>query len=392
MVNVKHFSAEFGEDVSGGAGTCVNELYRASGPETEFIHLTGHPETWAAAERVKHIGLYDMDVINKLDFDAAIFHYYGLSCLTHDSVLRGRSMIFAVHSVPTTEPWSLLDPYGGNDAVAGRFERMCDRADRIVCVSEAERGKLLLLYPDLEPKARVIYNGIAGSFAEPKAAPAGHRTRFGFLGRCDYRKGLREALAAFRFVEGELWIACGAEDAAYRIEAELDARRFGLDSRVRWLDRLDEAGKAAFFADIDALLVPSRWEPFGYVVLEALRAGVPPIIGSRGGMKEIVGEQYRYQFDPYDTDSMIQCILDFQKDSAETVQTAATEASRRAKRLTAAGMAEQYVRTAQEIAVSERLPEIASKKLRHAGADAADAWRLCAAADGHASATPKRDA
>ncbi|WP_199616678.1 glycosyltransferase family 4 protein [Paenibacillus alkalitolerans] len=356
MVRSAHFTTEFGTNVAGGTGTCINELHKASGPDTQIIFLSrdvGHSLT---ADKVRCAGFYDMDVLNSLEFDVAVFHFYGLGYLADETFLRGRKLIYAVHSVPTTEPWNLLNPYGGANEVPFYFERMCDRADLIVCVSEAERGKLLLLYPDLESKTCVIHNGLS----TPSSAGlnvSSRRTTFGFLGRCDYRKGLREAIQVLSSVPGELIIACGQEDDSYQNAAKEDIRRLGLSDRVTWAGRVKGEEKAVFFGKLDALLVPSRWEPFGYVVLEALRTGVPPIVGSRGGMTEIVGGQYRYIFDPWDTESFAECLRTFQNDSEETVRRELETAVRRAERLTAKSMAAEYERLASELVRGERIME-----------------------------------
>jgi glycosyltransferase involved in cell wall biosynthesis len=51
----------------------------------------------------------------------------------------------------------------------------------------------------------------------------------------------------------------------------------------------------------DVFVLPSRVEPFGIVVLEALRAGRPVVASARGGAKEIVRhEQEALLADPLD--------------------------------------------------------------------------------------------
>jgi glycosyltransferase involved in cell wall biosynthesis len=372
---ILHFSTELGRTSVGGVGTCLEELRRASDEDVGFVLLGPHAP---AEPGIVHADFYDMDVLNRLEFDVAVFHYYGLAYLADESFLRGRRLLFVVHSVPTTEPWSLLDPYGGNEAVARAFERLCDAADRIVCVSEAERGKLLTIYPDLLRKTFLIPNGFS-AFGNIPLRAAAERKTFGFLGRADERKGLRELLRAFADVDGALRIACGGEDPDIVRAVREDIERLGLEDRVSLVGRVAAADKLAFLRSLDALVVPSRWEPFGYVALEALRAGVTPLVSRQGGLLEIVGADYPFAFDPYRPDAIADCIRRFQSASAGDVRDALERARAQAAPLTAERMAAAYKRAA----FAPRA-EAAPRGRRFGGAGP-----VGAPAPGDASATPK---
>jgi glycosyltransferase involved in cell wall biosynthesis len=64
------------------------------------------------------------------------------------------------------------------------------------------------------------------------------------------------------------------------------ARRLGLDDAVLFLgERLDVA---ALLAAVDVLLVPSWYEPFGRVAIEAMMMELPVVATSIGGTKEVV--------------------------------------------------------------------------------------------------------
>jgi glycosyltransferase involved in cell wall biosynthesis len=55
-------------------------------------------------------------------------------------------------------------------------------------------------------------------------------------------------------------------------------------------------------ANAEVFCLPSRVEPFGIVVIEALRAGRPVVVSSRGGAPEIVRhEREGLVADPFDT-------------------------------------------------------------------------------------------
>ncbi len=62
----------------------------------------------------------------------------------------------------------------------------------------------------------------------------------------------------------------------------------GLSERVAFPGLLSRAQMAWAMAAAEAFVLPSRIEPFGIVVLEALAAGCPAIVSARGGATEIV--------------------------------------------------------------------------------------------------------
>lgn len=56
--------------------------------------------------------------------------------------------------------------------------------------------------------------------------------------------------------------------------------------------------KRRIFGKIDALIIPSMYEPFGYVALEAMNYMVPVISSNNGGLDEILCG-YKYKYAPY---------------------------------------------------------------------------------------------
>jgi len=107
---------------------------------------------------------------------------------------------------------------------------------------------------------------------------SGADTRFLFVGRLIERKGLDVLLEAFaRFSGGELWIA---GDGPLR---EKVAGVAAGDSRIRMLGHSGANELAAIYADVDGLIVPSLYEPWGLVVHEGLGNGLPVIASDQVG-------------------------------------------------------------------------------------------------------------
>ena len=127
-----------------------------------------------------------------------------------------------------------------------------------------------------------------------------------FLGRLERRKGidtLLEAVVPVLQEVPELVATLAGDDdipgeggTTYRAAFEAGPGR-GLGDRVRFVGRVPDRELAAYYAGCDFLVVPSRYESFGLVLLEGMMLGKPVIAGDAGGMRYIVedgGNGFRF--------------------------------------------------------------------------------------------------
>lgn len=121
--------------------------------------------------------------------------------------------------------------------------------------------------------------------------------RISFVGRLEWRKGVqdlapaipaifdRHPQARFRFVG-----AIAASPVTGLNMKEYLCRQIP----ARYHDRLEFTGKVPlhaiprYLAETDICVFPSRWESFGFVVLEAMSAGRAVVCTDNGGMAELV--------------------------------------------------------------------------------------------------------
>ena len=111
------------------------------------------------------------------------------------------------------------------------------------------------------------------------------------LGRFVHKKGFDVLLHAAARAAGQ--------GASFRLEIGGDgpegdslkalAARLGIEDRVVFCGWVDDV--AAFLADADLFVLPSRIEPFGIVVLEAMANGVPIVATRVSGPLETLDEQ-----------------------------------------------------------------------------------------------------
>jgi glycosyltransferase involved in cell wall biosynthesis/GT2 family glycosyltransferase len=73
---------------------------------------------------------------------------------------------------------------------------------------------------------------------------------------------------------------------SYQVTFELAHRE--LADRIKFLGQVSDVELAQLFEDADIFCVPSRFESFGIVFVEAMRYGIPIVAGNTGGVPEIV--------------------------------------------------------------------------------------------------------
>ncbi len=142
-----------------------------------------------------------------------------------------------------------------------------------------------------------------------------------FVGRLEYRKGVDRLVdAARRMHEAGLDFAlrCIGRDtlnnelASGYFIAEFESR-YAADPeflrKISFLGEVSEADLAAEYAAADVFCLPSRYESFGLVILEAMARGVPAVVADMGGMVEIVTHEVEgLVFNSADELSLTRCL------------------------------------------------------------------------------------
>ncbi|MDQ3945497.1 MAG: glycosyltransferase family 4 protein, partial [Actinomycetota bacterium] len=117
--------------------------------------------------------------------------------------------------------------------------------------------------------------------------PGAGRPRLLFVGRLVDQKGpdgLLEALA--RLASGASLVMVG--DGPLRPRLQRQAVRLGIADRVHFTGFVPHELVEAHFCHADLLVLPSRYEELGSVLLEAMQAGLPVVATAVGGIPEVV--------------------------------------------------------------------------------------------------------
>jgi glycogen(starch) synthase len=161
-------------------------------------------------------------------------------------------------------------------------------------------------------RSAVIPNGVElaeGVSAEPLTLPF-ERFVLG-LGRVVEKKGFDLLLDAFERIaphHPDVGLVVGGRGSA-RDELIRKAAAAGFGERVEFPGMLSRGQVAWAMGAAAVFVLPSRVEPFGIVVVEALRAGCPAIVSARGGAAEIVRNGVEgIVADPFDTGALATAI------------------------------------------------------------------------------------
>lgn len=111
--------------------------------------------------------------------------------------------------------------------------------------------------------------------------------RLGFIGRLQAKKNVDAILRTLPRLSARLTLTVAGAGPDEETLKRL-AHEFGLDDRVRWLGFVSGQEKAAFFRDVDLLVMPSDYECFGMAAAEAMVEGIPVVVSPRTGIAETI--------------------------------------------------------------------------------------------------------
>lgn len=175
--------------------------------------------------------------------------------------------------------------------------RTIERAAVLHATSDLEAEEMARLDLPL-PTVRVIPNGIDPEPWDGETAAVSAAVRslldgppfFLFLGRLSWKKGLDRLIPALTHVPGAVLAVAGNDEEDIRPALERLARETGVTTRTVFLGPVHGPDKAALLHRAAALVLPSRSENFGNVVLEAWAAGRPAIVTPEVGLAAAVVE------------------------------------------------------------------------------------------------------
>ncbi len=175
---------------------------------------------------------------------------------------------------------------------------MANRAERLITCSSYMREHVADIYGLEESRICVIPNGIDPSELTPVDDLDSLRSKFAepderlvlLVGRLVYEKGFQLALEALpgliERVGNVRFIVAGSGTAEDELRNQ--AHQLGLDEHGTFLGWIGDDVLHSLYRIADLTVVPSIYEPFGLVALEAMASGCPCLVADTGGLREVV--------------------------------------------------------------------------------------------------------
>lgn len=284
-------------------------------PNVRVIHLPAGPKCFVdrkslygyLPEFVENLkGFMDKE---KKTYDVIYSHYW-LSGLAGEYLKHyfNIPLVHSYHTLAFLKNRVSNEPEHRNRMLTERH--LSHAADLIISSSSEEKRNLMGEYGVSAQKIKVIYPGVNHNLFYPsRAKTAFQETGFSeedkillYVGRVEPIKGLMTIIEAFVLLNksrnpllrliviggGKKGSELSYNPEVKRVKAAVET--FGLTEKIVFLGSKEQKALKDFYSAADVLIVPSLYESFGLVVVEALACGTPVLVSKVGKMRTIVKE------------------------------------------------------------------------------------------------------
>lgn len=172
------------------------------------------------------------------------------------------------------------------------IRRAAEGATRVIAVSEHAAGRIRTLLEVPPERIRVIPHGREHT-PEPRSVSARDPATILYVGNHLPHKNLPFLMRVFACVlaghPGATLVLAGPAGRHTPVVKEA-ARAAGIRERITWTAPADDAALWDLYARATLLAFPSRYEGFGFPVLEAMTSGLPVVASDATSIPEVAGD------------------------------------------------------------------------------------------------------
>ena len=240
-------------------------------------------------------------ITENLDYDIVHSHYWlsGLLGNWAQKLWRRPHMVMfhTLGAAKNSTGVGMPEP-GRRISVERKIVQSCHR---ILAPTERERERLMTYYAAPYEKIGIVPCGVDLDLFFPIEKRTA-RKKLGFdpedrillyVGRFDPLKGLNRLLEALAYLKNHhrlrlLIIGGDGNGAPESRQLRQTAVDLGIEDKVVFVGRIEQEHLPPYYASADALVIPSHYESFGLVGLEALACGIPVISTPVGAMVSLL--------------------------------------------------------------------------------------------------------
>ena len=299
-------------------GVFVHRVREPARPRdlAEFVTWIEHMNADMLAAGVELGDRYDFDLVHGHDWLVAV------AC-DHLANRFHRPLVMTIHATEYGRHQGWVEEHP-QSWINGVERWITGRADRVITCSHYMRGHVADIFELDESRVTVIPNGIDPLDLQPVDDLEQLRAEFAapdeqlvlLVGRLVYEKGFQLALEALppiiERVGNVRFLVAGS--GTHEEELKEQAEQLGLMEHGTFMGWIGDDVLHSLYRIADLCVVPSLYEPFGLVALEAMACGCPCIVADTGGLREVVpaGEKVGLRFnggDPEHLGVMIERML-----------------------------------------------------------------------------------
>jgi glycogen synthase len=262
------------------------------GELSEFITWVEHMNTDMLAAGVELGDRFEFDLVHGHDWLVA-------AAGDHLAKRFDTPFVVTIHATEYGRHQGWVDKHPQSH-IHGIEHWMANRAEQVIACSAYMREHISDVYGIEEERIAVIPNGIDPADLQPWDEMEMRRLRGEFaapnerllllVGRLVYEKGFQTALEAMPRVISALgnvrFLVAGS--GTHEQELRAQATALGLDEHGTFLGWIGDDVLHTLYRIADLTVVPSIYEPFGLVALEAMASGCPCLVADTGGLREVV--------------------------------------------------------------------------------------------------------
>jgi glycogen(starch) synthase len=280
------------DEVAGGVA--IHRVREPSRPRDlgEFVAWVEHMNADMLAAGVELGDRYDFDVVHGHDWLVA-------AACDHLARRFAAPLVTTIHATEHGRHQGWVEKHP-QSYIHGVERWITNRSDRVIACSYYMREQIADIFGVEEARIEVIPNGIDPGDLQPRDRRGLERLRAEFaapderlvllVGRLVYEKGFQVALEAMpglvERLPGTRFLVAGS--GTHEAELRRQAADAGLMEHGTFLGWIGDDVLHSLYRIAEVCVVPSIYEPFGLVALEAMASGCPCIVADTGGLREVV--------------------------------------------------------------------------------------------------------